>query len=367
MKRSRQISSVTAWAGDVVLRIALLATLVAPATSQTIVGVGDPILQPVFARWSERYRKVDSTVKVRLRPANPGTGGEYLVSGKVDFLATSVPLTPDQVKAAGGDPGLGLLHIPIGVGGVVPVYNVEGIDTGLKFTAAALSGIFLGRITRWNDPELVNANPSVPLVDVNKRIVVVHRSDKSDTTYLWADYLSVVNPEWKAGPGRGVQVEWPIGVGVKTDDGVQDLVIGPVNNYGIDELVSNVPNSIGYLHFRYALDKGLPYGDVQNRAGRFVRATRPVLGATADSVAQSISDGAPVSLTDNPAETAYPIASFVWMIVPARIQDKTKAKAIASFLAWVLKEGQTDSEVMNYGKLPPSVVERAMAEAARIQ
>lgn len=365
MKRFRQISNSTRFAGRIVLRIALLTILAVPSMSQTIVGAGDSILLPIYAKWSDRFKKVDSNVKVRLSAGTPGAIAARLASGKVDFLASAVPPTGHTAKAVGQD--LDLLYIPIGVGAVVPVYNVEGIAAELKFTAAALAGIFLGKITRWNDPEIVNANPNVPLADIDRKIVVVHRSDKSEATYLWTDYLNGVSPEWRSGPGRGVQVEWPLGLGVKDDDGVQDLVIGPVGNYGITELVSSVPNSIGYIHFRYALEKGLPYGDVQNRSGNFVRATRALLSASADSVAQSLSANAPVTLAENPVKTAYPIASFVWMIVPARIQDKAKARAIAKFLTWVLKEGQNESDAMNYGKLPPSVIEKALATVAQIQ
>jgi phosphate transport system substrate-binding protein len=228
-----------------------------------------------------------------------------------------------------------------------------------------LAGIYLGKITRWDDPAIADVNPGVSLPDA--KIIVVHRSDDNDTTYMWTDFLSKASPAWKAGPGKGLNVQWPVGLGAKGDDGVEDLVVGPVGNYGIEDLVRNIQNSIGYVELHYAIERQLPYGDVENANGAMARASKSSVMAEAASVAKSIPDAFRTSLENQPSEIGYPISSFTWILVPANMRDKDQAKAMADFLRWMLKDGQDSAEALHYVRLPESIVSEALAEIGKLQ
>lgn len=334
------------------------------ACGQTLHGVGSTFPYPLYSEWSKSYTTVNHTVKLHYKPTGSPKGIEELIEGKADFAATETTLTDEELKMARQKLGTDLLQVPTVLGAVVPIYTVEGADVELKFTGAALAGIYLGKITHWNDPEIVEANPGVQLPDA--KIIVVHRSDDNDTTYLWTDFLSSVSPEWKAA-GKGLNVKWPVGLGVKGDDGMEDLVVGPLRTYLIDSVVSSIPNSIGYVQLHYAIEHQLPYGDVQNASGAFVRATESSIMAEAASAAKSIPDAYRSSLVNVPSPIGYPISSFTWILVPANMRDKGKAKAMADFLRWMLKDGQSSAEALHYVRLPLSIVDAAFAEVAKLQ
>jgi phosphate transport system substrate-binding protein len=304
--------------------------LIVPVPSgsgQTLQGAGSTSPYELYSKWFESYRKLHSDVKIHYRPTGSSVGIDELNSGRVDFAASEVPVTDEQLKAAKAKYGSDILEVPSTIGAVVPIYKIDGVRSELKFTGAALAGIYLGKITMWNDPEIADANPYVSLP--NKKIVVVHRSDVSDATYLWTDFLSRVSPEWKAGPGTGLTVKWPVGMGAKGDDGVEDLVVGPVNNYGITDLVSSMSNSIGYVQLHYAIENQLPYGDVQSASGGFVRAAESSVMAAA---ASAVPDNFRGSIENEPGPGVYPISSFTWFIVPLKTKDPSKAKTMADFL-----------------------------------
>jgi phosphate transport system substrate-binding protein len=226
---------------------------------------------------------------------------------------------------------------------------------------SSVSGNLSGQNQDVGDPEIADANPNVSLPD--EKIIVVHRSDDSDTTYLWTEFLSRVSPEWKAGPGTGLNVKWPVGFGAKGDDGVEDLVISPTGDYGTNDLVSGISNSIGYVQLHYAIENRLPYGDVQSATGGFVRAAESSVMAAA---ASAIPDNFRGSIESEPGQGVYPISSFTWFIVPLKMKDPSKAKAMADVLKWMLKDGQTSVDALHYVKLPQSVVDKAMQELSRI-
>jgi phosphate transport system substrate-binding protein len=221
----------------------------------------------------------------------------------------------------------------------VPTYNIPGVQGELNFTPDVLAGIFLGKIKKWNDPAIAGANPGAKLPDLN--IVVVHRSDGSGTTFCWTDYLSKVSPEWKSKVGKNTSVNWPTGLGAKGNDGVTGLV-------------KQQTGSIGYVELIYAKKNKLPYGKVKNRGGEFVKADLESIAAAAASLKSMPADFR-VSITDEAGKGVYPISTFTWLLVPAKISDANKRKAITGFLKWAVTKGQDSVEALDYGKLPASV------------
>ena len=214
-----------------------------------------------------------------------------------------------------------ILHFPTVLGAVVPTYNIPGVSGELNFTQKALAGIYLGTITKWNDPEIAKANPGVNLP--NADIVVVHRSDGSGTTYICTDFLSKASAEWKNKVGKGTSVNWPVGLGGK-------------GNEGVTGLVKQTPGSIGYIELIYAVQNNIPYGKVQNAAGKFVKADLAGVTAAAAGAAKDMPEDFRVSITNAPGATAYPISSFTWLLIPAQIPDAAKRDAIKDFLKWML-------------------------------
>jgi phosphate transport system substrate-binding protein len=257
----------------------------------------------------------------------------------VDFGATDGPMTDEQIAQAGGR----VLHIPMVAGAVVPVYNIAGVGPGLNFTPDVLADIFLGRITRWNDPRLVRVNRGATLPAAD--IVVVHRSDGSGTTAIWVNYLSKVSPTWRARVGEGTSVNWPTGLGGRGNEGVAGLV-------------RQTPNALGYVELAYALTNRMPFGNVRNRAGQFVR---PSLSSTTNAMEgalAAIPDDYRVFFTDPPGRDAYPIAGFTWILIHGDQPDPVKGKALVEFLWWATHEGQRYAPALLYAPLPRSLVAR---------
>jgi phosphate transport system substrate-binding protein len=260
-------------------------------------------------------------------------------------------LTDEQLKAYKDKYGWNLLHFPTVLGGVVPIYNVPGVAQ-LNFTGEALAGIFLGKITKWNDPELAKANPGVNLPA--KNIVVVHRADGSGTSYVWTDYLSKVSPEWKTKVGTNSNPNWPTGVGGKNSDGVAGQV-------------KQAANSIGYVELIFAVQNKISYGKVKNASGVFLEASLAGATAAAAKEAKTMPDDFRVSITNADGKDAYPISTFTYLLVPEKIADATKKKAITDFLKWMLTDGQNDTEKLDYSRLPKPVVDKEMKAIAKIQ
>jgi phosphate transport system substrate-binding protein len=232
---------------------------------------------------------------------------------------------------------------------VVPIVNLPGVPSDISFTPEALAGIYLGKIKKWNDPILRQANRHVRLPDLD--IVVVHRSDGSGTSYAWTDYLSKTSPEWKAQVGSGLTPPWPAGRAAAGNDGVA-------------KLVKELGGSIGYVEFIYALQNHLSFGKVRNKQGEFVAASLESIPAAATSM-EPESDFK-VSIVDAPGRGAYPIATFTWLVVPAHIADDTKRNAMVGFLKWMLGPGQKQAAALGYLALPQGVVSREEAAIVRI-
>lgn len=312
-----------------------------------ITGAGSSFGYPIYSAWAHDFHKDHPNVRINYQSIGSGAGIRQLLVGTVDFGASDAPMTNEQ-RARAKSP---ILHFPTVLGAVVPVYNIPGVTAELKFTPEALAGIFLGKITKWNDPSIARVNPGVKLPSAN--IVVIHRSDGSGTTFIWTDYLSKVSSDWKAKVGAGMALNWPVGLGGKGSEGVTGLI-------------RQTPNSIGYVELTYALQNHIPYGSVENSSGSFIKASLASVTAAADAAVESMSSDFRVSITNPDGKDAYPIASFTWILVPTQIPDAAERAAIKSFLHWMLAEGQNDAEPLSYARLPSSVVAREAATISQI-
>jgi len=334
------------------LAVSLLLGLAVTAGAQSnpvlLNAAGATFPYPIYSKWFDVYHNEHSNIQINYQSIGSGGGIRQLLAGTVDFGATDGPMTDEQQAQS----KVKILHFPTVLGAVIPTYNIAGVTGELNFTQKALAGIYLGTITKWNDPEITNANPGVSLP--NADIVVVHRSDGSGTTYIWTDFLSKVSDDWKNKVGKGTSVNWPVGLGGKGNEGVAGLV-------------KQTPDSIGYIELIYALQNKIPYGKVQNAAGKFVKAELAGVTAAAASAAKDMPDDFRVSITNASGATAYPVSSFTWLLIPQQIQDATKRDAIKGFLKWMVKDGQSYNEGLSYAKLPKPVVEKELKAIAQIQ
>ncbi|MBV9500170.1 MAG: phosphate ABC transporter substrate-binding protein PstS [Acidobacteriaceae bacterium] len=324
-----------------------------PLHAQTsLTGAGATFPYPMYSKWFNQYHKAHPDVEINYQSIGSGGGIRQVTEGTVDFGASDGPMNDKQIAEFKQKRGCDILHFPTVLGADVPTYNVPGISADLNFTPEALAGIFLGRITKWNDPEIQKANPSVKLP--NNDLIVVHRSEASGTTYVWVDYLSKVSPEWKQKVGVGTAVNWPVGLGGK-------------GNEGVSGQIKQTPYSIGYVELVYAIQNHLQYGQVRNQSGSFVKAGLASVTAAAAGAAENMPDDFRVSITNAPGRAAYPIASFTWLLIPSKIQDATKRKALVDFLRWMLTSGQNDTAALSYAQLPKQVVAKEQKAILKIQ
>ena len=331
----------------------LFITAYVPGTQgqTSLVGAGATFPYPIYSKWILEYQKLHPEIEINYESVGSGEGILEITKGTIDFGASDAPMNDTQREKYRRRYDMEILHFPTVLGADVPTYNIPGIVAGLRFVPAALAGIFLGTITKWNDPLLSAANPNVRLPD--RDIVVVFRSDGSGTTYIWTDYLTKVSEEWKRTVGVGTSVKFPVGSGA-------------TGNSGVASRVKETPFSIGYVELAYALAKKLPYGLVMNQAGRFVKAEVASVTAAAETL-RGMPDDFRVSITNAPGERAYPISSFTWLLVPEKFRDKSKSKAIKDFLRWILTDGQRMTAVYQYTPLPKEVVAREQQALANVQ
>jgi phosphate transport system substrate-binding protein len=334
-----------------VAAIALFAGM--PAGAQTLInGAGATFPAPIYTKWFSQFRSVDPGVEINYQAIGSGGGIRQITEGTVDFGASDGPMTDEQLKAYHQKHGFDILHFPTVLGAAVPSYNVPGVSSALNFTPDALAGIFLGKITKWNDPAIQKANPNVKLPGAD--IIVVHRSDGSGTTYCWTDYLSKVSLEWKKSVGTNTSVHWPVGVGGKGNEGVAGLI-------------QQTSGSIGYVELIYAVRNKLAYGAVRNSSGSFVKADLNSVAAAAAGKASTMPDDFRVSITNAPGAQAYPISTFTWLLIPSQISDSTKRQAIVKFLRWALTTGQSSAAALDYAELPKSVQSKELQAIAKIK
>jgi phosphate transport system substrate-binding protein len=304
----------------------------------TLNGAGATFPNPMYSKWFSEYHKLHPDVQINYQPIGSGGGIRQVIAGTVDFGASDMPMTDDQLREA----KFKVLNIPTVLGAVVPAYNIPGVTGEVKFTPEALAGIFLGRITKWNDKAIASPNPGVNLP--NQDILVVHRSDGSGTSFIWTDYLSKVSADWKNQVGSGTSVKWPIGLGGKGNEGVAGSI-------------RQLQGSIGYVELIYAVQNNIAYGSVRNAAGNFVKASLEGVTAAAAAAPKMPADFR-VSITNAPGKESYPISSFTWLLIPAQSKDPAKGKILADFLNWMVTDGQKMTAALTYAPLPDSVAEK---------
>jgi len=300
---------------------------------------------PLYSKWFEQYHKEHPEVEINYQAKGSGAGIRQLIEGTVDFGASDGPMTDEQLRAVKEKRNIEILHIPTVLGAIVPAYNLPGVHGDVRFSGELLAAIYLGKVTRWSDPAIVNENPSVKLPD--KPIIVVHRVDGSAATYIFTDYLSKVSPEWKATVGKGTSVAWPVGV----------------HQQGCESVASTVTQMVGsitFLELTYALLNHISYGAVKNAAGNYIKADLESVAAAAGSV-EEMPDDFRVSITNPPGATAYPIASFTWLLVPANWSNASKKKVMVDFLYWMIDSGQKMAPSAAYAPLPDNVATKVRA------
>lgn len=314
--------------------VALFAFALGAAQAQHLTGAGSTFDYPIFSKWFSEYSAAHPGVEINYQSIGSGGGIRQVSAGLVDFGATDGPMT-DQMLA---DSKVKLVHIPVVLGAVVPVYNVPGA-TDIRFSPDVLADIYLGKINNWNDARIAKDNPGVKLPD--QKITVVHRSDGSGTSFIFTDYLSKVSKEWKDTAGSGTSPNWPTGVGGKGNEGVAGLV-------------RQLPGAIGYVELIYALQNHISFGTLRNAAGNWVRGSIQGVTDAAASVKNMPADFR-VSITNAPGATAYPISSFSWMLIPTHPKDAAKGKVLKDLLSWIITSGESQCASLSYAPIPDNL------------
>ena len=324
----------------------LFALALSAVQAQKLTGAGATFPEPIYSKWFSEYSAAHPGVTINYQAIGSGGGVRQMTAGLVDFGASDMPVTDEQLAGSKTK----LTHIPTVMGAVVPSFNVPGVND-LKFSPDVLADIYLGKITNWNDPRIAKDNAGVSLP--NLKIIVVHRSDGSGTSYIFTDYLSKVSNDWANGPGRGASPSWPMGVGGK-------------GNPGVAGLVRQLPGAIGYVELLYALENHISYGEIRNAAGNWVKASIDGVTAAAASIKQMPSDYR-VSITNAPGKDAYPISSFTYLLVPLKFPDAAKGKVIKDMLSWIINSGEGEAAGLSYAPLPKSVSDKVLKTVYSLQ
>ena len=328
------------------LGLLLALGLSATASAQmTINGAGATFPYPIYSKWFDEYAKVDPSVRFNYQSIGSGGGQKQILAQTVDFGASDGPMSDDNLAKAPGK----LLHIPTVAGADVVAYNLPG-NPALKFDADAIAGVFLGQIKKWNDPKIAALNPGIKLPDQD--IVVVHRSDGSGTTYIWTDYLSKISSEWKQKVGTNTSVNWPTGLGGKGNEGVAGQI-------------KQTPGALGYVELIYAAQNKMPYADMKNASGEFVKASLESI--TAAMATAQVPDDFRFSMTNAPGKEAYPIAGATWLLVYEQQKDASKGKKLVEFLKWAMNDGEKMARDLQYAPLPENVQERVLKRVDEIK
>jgi phosphate transport system substrate-binding protein len=326
--------------------VGLLICAMSTAQAQKLTGAGATFPYPIYSKWFSEYAAAHPGVEINYQSIGSGGGVKQFTAGLVDFGASDMPLTDEQIAAS----KIKLTLVPTVLGAVVPVFNVTGVSD-IKLGSEVLADIYLGKITSWNDGRIAKDNPGVSLPAL--KIIVVHRSDGSGTTYIFTDYLSKVSSEWANGPGKGASPSWPVGVGGKGNEGVAGLV-------------RQLPGAIGYVELIYALQNKISFGEIRNAAGNWEKASIAGVTEAADSIKQLPADYR-VSITNAPGKDAYPISSFTWMLVPLKSPDSAKGKVIKDLLSWIINSGESEAASLSYAPLPKSVAEKVLKTVYSLQ
>jgi phosphate transport system substrate-binding protein len=313
-----------------------MAMVATGASAQNITAAGATFPYPIYNKWFTEYNQLHPNVKINYQSIGSGGGITQTSAGTVDFGASDMPVTDDKIAAA----KVKFMHIPTVLGAVVPIYNVPGVSKNLNFSGDVIADIYLGKITKWNDPRLVKDNPGANLP--NKAILPVYRSESSGTTFIFTDYLSKVSFDWKSKVGSNSAVKWPAGIGAKGNEGVAGMV-------------RQTPGSMGYVELIYALQNKMAYGAVKNAAGKFLQGSPDGVTAAAAAAAKTMPADYRVSITNAQGAASYPISSFTYLLIPRQFADPAKGAAVKSFLTWMLEHGESEAKGMDYAPLPAQV------------
>jgi phosphate transport system substrate-binding protein len=314
-----------------------------------LTGAGATFPYPLYIRWVSEFRAKTGS-KVNYQNIGSGGGIKQLAEQTVDFGASDAPMTDVELSSAKGGP---IVHIPTVVGVVALAYNLPDVAQPLKLTGPIVADIFLGKITKWNDTRIAALNPGVKLPSSD--ILVVHRSEGSGTSYIFTDYLSSVSPAWKAGPGKGKEVQWPVGLGARGNEGVAGQI-------------KQTPGAFGYVEVAFARQNRLGIAELQNKNGKFVAPTAAAATAAAEAAVAQFSPTTDyrVSIVNTAGDATYPIASFTWLLVYRNMLDAKKAKTLSDFVRFGLTEGQKDAAPLDYAPLPSALATRLIARADSI-
>jgi phosphate transport system substrate-binding protein len=314
----------------------VLALLTVGANAQNLNGAGATFPYPIYSKWFSEYKQQNPSVQINYQSIGSGGGIQQVSSGTVDFGAADVPMTEEQIAKA----KVKVLALPTVLGAVVPVYNVPGVNKELNFSGDVIADIYLGTITNWNDARIAKDNPGVSLP--NHSIIPVYRSEGSGTTFIFTDFLSKVNADFKSKVGSAAAVRWPTGIGQK-------------GNEGIAGMVRQAPFSFGYVEQIYAEQNKMSFGLVKNASGKFVKASTSGVTAAAAAAAKNMPADYRISITNAAGPDSYPISSFTWLLIPTQSVDAAKTKALVGFLNWMLDHGETEAASLSYAPLPKQV------------
>jgi phosphate transport system substrate-binding protein len=329
------------------LAAALIVCAASQGLAQKLNGAGATFPYPIYSKWFSEYSAQHSGVQINYQSIGSGGGIRQIMAGTVDFAASDVPMTDAQLSSS----KVKIVAIPTVLGAVVPIYNLPGLNTELKFAPDVLADIYLGKITNWNDGRIARDNPGVKLPD--KTINIVHRAEGSGTTFIFTDYLSKVSPEWKNSVGANSAVPWPVGIGAKGNENVASMVRG-------------MQGTIGYVELIYALQNKIQFGYIKNAAGNWVKGSIDGVTEAAASVKSMPADYR-VSITNAPGKNAYPISSFTWLLVPNPAVNSGNGAVIKDFLNWMLDHGQSEVSALYYAPLPKSVSDKVRGTIGQLK
>jgi phosphate transport system substrate-binding protein len=332
----------------VALAVACVATSSAVAAAQDLTGAGATFPNPIYSKWFSDYANIKG-VKINYQPIGSGGGIRQLSEQTVDFGATDAPMSDTELASAKGG---AVLHIPTVLGAVVVSYNVPELTKPLRLDGATLASIFLGEITKWNDPRIAALNPGTKLPASD--LLVVHRSDGSGTTYVFTDYLAAVSPKWAKKPGKGKEVQWPVGLGGKGNEGVAGQI-------------KQLPGSIGYVELAYAKQNKLAFADLKNASGQFITPTIEAVTASAAAAKLPPATDYRVSIVNAAGKGAYPISSFTWLLVYQQQPDAAKGKKLLDFVKWALTEGEKSAASLDYAPIPAAMSKQLIARLGTVR
>lgn len=333
----------------IVVAASMAVAIVAPANAQDLTGAGATFPYPLYSKWFSDYAS-KTGVKINYQPIGSGGGIRQLTEQTVDFGATDAPMSDAELaKAKGG----AVMHIPTVLGAVVVTYNVPELKRSLRLDGSTLADVFLGRITKWNDVRIAALNPGAKLPATD--ILVVHRSDGSGTSYVFTDYLAAVSPAWAAKPGKGKEVQWPVGLGGKGNEGVAGQV-------------KQLPGSIGYVELAYAKQNKLAYADIRNARGEYVTPTIGAVTAAAAGAAVRLPTNTDyrVSIVNASGKGVYPISSFTWLLVYRTQTDAAKGKKLIDFVKWALTDGEKSAATLDYAPLPSAMAKQLIKQIGAV-